>query len=122
MTFYQALVNDMFDGDAHMQAAFKDFTMVTMGQGTKSDDQKSIMQFAPDISTIVTDLGFRGQNNAMLSKLGKSVAKAYRNRHGTAPDKTQKYVNGSVRSVNAYKQSDVSMIQEIIRDTLETTK
>ena len=96
--------------------------MVTMGQGTKSDDQKSIMQFAPDISTIVTDLGFRGQNNAMLSKLGKSVAKAYRNRHGTAPDKTQKYVNGSVRSVNAYKQSDVSMIQEIIRDTLETTK
>ena len=70
------------------------------------------------ISTIITNMGFNGQNNATLSKIGKVISKVYREKHGTAPEKTQKYVNGSVRTVNAYKKSDMTMIQEIITDTL----
>ena len=63
------LVQEMFDGDAHMQAAFKDYTMVTLCQGNNNNGdniESSIMQFAPDISTIITDMGFSGRNNAMV--------------------------------------------------------
>ena len=91
---------------------------MTLGGGAKIEKESSLMQFAPDISTIITNMGFKGQNNATLSKIGKAISKAYREKHGTAPEKTQKYVNGSVRNVNAYKKSDMTMIQEIIQDTL----
>jgi hypothetical protein len=120
VTFYRNLVQEVFHSDAHMQAAFKDYTMATLGRGsTQTTGATTLAQFAPDISTIASDLGFRGQSNAVLSRLGKAIAKAYRARHGRAPETTQKYVNGSVRRVNAYRQSDVAMIQEIIRTVLD---
>ena len=112
VTFYRDLVQEMFSEDAHMKAAFKDYAMVTLGQGSV---EGSLAQFAPDISTIITNMGFRGQRNSTLCRIGKSVAKSYREMYGTAPKKTEKYVNGSVRYVNAYMQSDVAMIQEIIK-------
>jgi hypothetical protein len=119
VTFYRDLVKEMFGEDAHMQAAFKDYAMVTLGQG--STQRTSLAQFAPDISTIITDMGFRGQSNPTLCRIGKAIAKAYRETHGTAPKKTEKYVNGSVRKVNAYMQSDVDMMQAIIRKVLDPT-
>jgi hypothetical protein len=110
VTFYRDLVQEMFSEDTHMKAAFKDYAMVTLGQGSV---EGSLAQFAPDISTIITNMGFRGQCNSTLCRIGKSVAKSYREMYGSAPKKTEKYVNGSVRYVNAYMQSDVAMIQEI---------
>ena len=115
--FYRDLLQEVFKGDAHMQAAFKDYAMVTMNPNVKTE-HSSLSQFAPDISTIITSLGFRGQTNNILCKIGKAIAKAYREENGTDPDKTKKYVNGSVRNVNAYKQSDVWMIQNVIKEIL----
>ena len=36
VTYYRDLVQEMFKGDAHMQAAFKDYTLVTLGDGTRN--------------------------------------------------------------------------------------
>ena len=117
VSFNKNLMEGIFSGDAHMQAAFKDYAMVALNLNVQ--ESSNLDQFAPDISSIIASLGYRGQNNSILSKIGRAVSKAYKKENGShPPDKTKKYVNGCIREVNAYRKSDLDMIQDVIRKIL----
>jgi hypothetical protein len=113
------LANDAFGGDAHMKAAFKDFIMVNVRTRANESCELSLLEYAPDISQIAARLGYKCVNNTALSQIGKALAKKYREEKGEEPEMTEKYVNGSMRSVKTYKKCDVPMIESVIHETLQ---
>ena len=113
------LANDAFGGDSHMKAAFKDFIMVNVRTRANESCELSLLEYAPDISQIASKLGYRCVNNTALSQIGKALAKKYREEKGEEPEMTEKYVNGSMRSVKTYKKCDVPMIESVIHETLQ---
>ena len=103
--------------DVHIQAAFKDFMMYNVSPSSSSST--ALSEYAPDISTIIASLGFRGQTNSTLTKIGQQLRRMYMAEYGEAPQKTDKYVNGCTRKVNAYKKVHLPMIERVIRSVLE---
>jgi hypothetical protein len=117
------LADKVFGGDAHMKAAFKDFIMVNVRTRASIESQDSALsEYAPDISQIAAKLGYKCVNNTSLSQIGKALAKKYRDANGKEPETTEKYVNGSMRSVKTYKKCDVPMIESVIHETLRAAK
>lgn len=109
----------LFGDDSHIKAAFKDFAMQALSQSSSSSFASMISEYAPDISQLAASMGFSSVKNGNLSQIGRLLAKKYRTTHGgTSPEKTTKYCNGAVRHVNAYKQVDVPLMQECIREVL----
>ena len=116
------LADSVFGGDAHMKAAFKDFIMVNVRTRSSESFDSTLSEYAPDISQIAAKLGYKCVNNTSLSQIGKALAKKYREEKGKEPETTEKYVNGSMRSVKTYKKCDVPMIESVIHDTLRAKK
>jgi hypothetical protein len=100
--------------DAHMRSAFKDFMMGMF----KPIETKQLAEWAPDMSKVAADMGFRGMTNAQLSSIGRGMAKRFRAQENRDPDMTEKYVNGAIRNVKAYRHEFIPMMQEEIRKVL----
>lgn len=72
------------------------------------------------ISDRISQLGFGKQDNAVMSKVGKAVAKAYRNKYGAEPPNRTQYVDGAPRQVKHYTHSDLDIIDDAIYSVLKT--
>jgi hypothetical protein len=76
------------------------------------------------LSSVATDLGFRF-NSGDLQAIGKQLAHAYLEKHGSPPGKHEQFVNGAARLINLYTRKDRPLIEQTMRDhhvTLEKQK
>jgi hypothetical protein len=53
-----------------------------------------------------------------LTKIGRRAAQAYRHRHGAAPMKATRYVDGAPRQVSVYGAADVDLLDQAIEEVL----
>lgn len=71
------------------------------------------------ISKRVQEVFGRRGDNRLFQKIGRRVANAYRQRNSRSPLRRDQFVDGTVRTVKHYVESDfVDFIDDIIRDEL----
>jgi len=74
-----------------------------------------------DIIEISEELMKMGKNPAKenLSKIGKILARLYREKYNKEPEKIQKLINGNVRDSNVYYKKDLDLMHEAINNYFE---
>jgi prophage antirepressor-like protein len=63
-------------------------------------------QWSRDIVTLVKDERNKSINFSEAAKLGTHIVKKYKRKYNKSPKKYEKFVNGSVRKVNAYTKDE----------------
>jgi hypothetical protein len=67
------------------------------------------------ISTVAAGLGYKF-DSAQLKRLGARVAQAYFRKYSASPSKHDQFVDGAVRKVNTYQETDRELIEEAINN------
>lgn len=67
------------------------------------------------ISTVASGLGYKF-DSAQLKRLGARVAQAYFRKYSASPSKHDQFVDGAVRKVNTYQETDRELIEEAINN------
>ena len=90
---------DIFKNDAHLQSLARDILV----NGLMKPGIPLIRQlpFCPDLSEILKTLSYLPKPGEM-SKIGRALAKKYREEFREEPPTTNKYINGSIRMVKTY--------------------
>ena len=63
-------------------------------------------QWSRDIVTLVKDERNKSINFSEAAKFGTHIVKKYKRKYNKSPKKYEKFVNGSVRKVNAYTKDE----------------
>jgi hypothetical protein len=66
------------------------------------------------ISTVAAGLGYQF-DPAQLKRIGARIAQAYYLKHKESPPKHDQFVDGAVRKVNTYQESDRELIEDAIK-------
>ena len=66
------------------------------------------------ISTVAQGLGYQF-DPAQLKRIGARIAQAYYLKHKESPPKHDQFVDGAVRKVNTYQESDRELIEDAIK-------
>jgi len=98
--------------DVRLQTASKDYLL------SKLSIQTTPTEWARDISDIAKEEFGRVLNHTEKIRIGKVLKKKYVEKFKQVPDKTRRWVNGSMRLVNSYKKEQEKWIIEVIQQYL----
>ncbi len=72
-----------------------------------------------NVSILAKELGFKCSDGD-VQRIGREMAKQYRETYGCNPPKHKQFVNGNYIPVNSYMERDRSVMERVIRDVMKS--
>jgi hypothetical protein len=113
------ILNPTWTQDERLVLQTQDLLKNTMFHSTTAQASITNGELEPiTVSQVAQDMGKR-PTNSQLIKIGRMLAKRYRDKYGEEPSKHTQYVDGAARKVNSYTGRDRDLVMEAIEEFME---